>query len=191
MSYRLLALSTVRAPATTLRRAAPPERQQLTLDDPALTSMTDFTLECPVTVSPDRRIDDAQQDMIRSGVRALFVLEAECVQGLISLQDMLGERPVLFLQSSACMQDRCDHHEVRVADIMTPMEQLPTLDLSAVQSACVGDVVETFRTTDHTHLMVTEAQHDGTRLVCGLISRTWLERQLGSNIHVAMPSQRA
>lgn len=152
-------------------------------------AMTDFNYQCPVVVSPDRRIDDAQQDMIRSGVRALLVLEAECVRGLITLQDMLGERPILFLQSSACLQDRCDHHEVRVADIMTPVEHLPMLDLPIVQSACVGDVVETFRTSDHTHLVVTEAQRDGTRRACGLISRTWLERQLGT-AHDATSAQR-
>ncbi len=151
--------------------------------------MTDFNRECPVVVSPDRRIDDARQDMIRNGVRALLVLEDESVRGLITVHDILGERPILFLQSSACLQDRCDHHEVRVADIMTPVEHLPMLDLPIVQSACVGDVVETFRTSDHTHLVVTEAQRDGTRRACGLISRTWLERQLGT-AHDATSAQR-
>ncbi|TAL88303.1 MAG: CBS domain-containing protein [Rhodanobacter sp.] len=176
MKYRALALSPPTSP--TVLPCSAPDQQKLALDAPALMAMTDFNYQCPVVVSPDRRIDDAQQDMIRSGVRALLVLEAECVRGLITLQDMLGERPILFLQSSACLQDRCDHHEVRVADIMTPVEQLLTLDLPIVQSARVGDVVETFKTSDHSHLVVTAACPDGASRVCGLISRTWLERQL-------------
>ncbi len=178
MKYRVLALSPLAS--TTVIQCSAPDRQKLALDAPALMTMTDFNYQCPVVVSPDRRIDDAQQDMIRRGVRSLLVLEAERVQGLITVYDILGERPILFLQSAACLQDSCNHHELRVADIMTPVERLLTLDLPIVQSARVGDVVETFKTTDHTHLVVTAACPDGASRVCGLISRTRLERQLDS-----------
>ena len=177
MSYRALAFSTTRMSATILRCSAP-DILKLTLDASALTLMTDFTRECPAVVSLDRHINDALQDMIRAGVRALLVLEEGRVLGLITSYDIQGERPIVFLQSPACLQDTCEHHEVRVADIMTPVEQLPVLDMRIVQSACVGDVVETFKTSDYTHLVVIETQHGGTCRVCGLISRTWLERQL-------------
>lgn len=179
MTYTLLSLSKILGPTMVPQRTAP-DVSRLALDEPATAAMTDFTRECPVTVSPDRHIGEALQDMMRAGVRALLVLDEGRALGLITSDDIQGERPIVFLQSPACVQDRCEHHEVRVADIMTPVEQLPVLDLRIVQSACVGDLVETFKTSDHTHLVVTETQHNGAHRARGLISRSWLERQLGT-----------
>lgn len=179
MTYTLLSLSKIPGPAILPQRTAP-DASRLAPDEPATTAMTDFTRECPVTVSPDRHIEDALQDMMRAGVRALLVLDEGHTLGLITSNDIQGERPIVFLQSPACVQDRCEHHEVRVADIMTPVAQLPALDLRIVQSACIGDLVETLKTSDHTHVVVTETQHNGAHRLRGLISRSWLERQLGT-----------
>lgn len=53
------------------------------------------------------------------------------------------------------------------------------LDLRALQSASVGDLIESFKATEQTHLVVVDSHPDGSSLVRGLISRIWLERQLG------------
>ncbi len=179
MTHTLLPLSKTPGPMTIPQRTAP-DVSRLALDEPATAAMTDFTRECPVTVSPDRHIDEALQDMIRAGVRSLLVLAEGRALGLITSYNIQGERPIVFLQSPACVQDRCEHHEVRVVNIMTPAAQLPVLDLRIVQSACIGDLIETFKTSDHTHLVVTETRHDGAHRVRGLISRSWLARQLGT-----------
>jgi len=57
-------LSLWKTPASALipQRMAP-EAPGLNLDSPATTAMTNFERECPVTISPERRIDDALQDM--------------------------------------------------------------------------------------------------------------------------------
>lgn len=178
MSYRRLAFSNARSTTAIPQRVAP-DLSPLNADDPAMAAMTDFTRECPVAVSPDRHIDDALQDMIRAGVRALLVLDEGRVLGLITSYDIQGERPIQFLQSPACVHDTCLHRDVRVADIMTALEQLPVLDLRSVQPARVGDLLETFKATEQTHLVVVESHADGTSFVRGLISRTRLERQLG------------
>lgn len=186
MTYRPLVFSNTRVAAVIPQRAAP-GLPSLTLDEPAMAAMTDFTRECPVAVSPDRHIDDALQDMIRAGVRALLVLEEGRMLGLITSYDIQGERPIQFLQSPACTHDTCLHRDVTVADIMTPLEQLPTLGLRAVQSARIGDLRATFRATEQTHLVVVESRPDGTSLVRGLISQTRLERQLGVAHGAASP----
>ncbi len=58
MKYRALALSPPTSP--TVLPCSAPDQQKLALDAPALMAMTDFNYQCPVVVSPDRRIDDAQ-----------------------------------------------------------------------------------------------------------------------------------
>lgn len=179
MSYRTVPLSKTSGTVNIPQRAAP-DGSDLALDSPATAALTDFTRECPVTVAPGRHIDDALQDMIRAGVRALLVLDEGRVLGLITAYDILGERPIQFLQSGECVHDPCLHRHVTVADVMTGLERQPVLELNFVQSACVGDLMETFRTTGSTHLLVVEPGHDGESVARGLISRTRLERQTGN-----------
>ena len=119
--------------------------------------------------------------MLRAGVRALLVLEEGRMLGLITSYYIQGERPIQFLQSPACIHDSCLHRDVRVADIMTPLEQLPTLELRAVQSARVGELLETFKRAEQTHLVVVESRPNEASLVGGLISRTRVERGLRIN----------
>jgi hypothetical protein len=128
-----------------------PDTSDLTLDSPAMAALTDCTRECPVAVDPGRHIDDALQHMMRAGVRALLVLDEGRVLGLITAYDILGERPIQFLQSPECVHDTRLHSDVTVADVMTRLERLPVLELKCLQSACVGDLIETFHTSGNTH----------------------------------------
>ena len=176
MIYRPLAFSNARSPAVIPQRATL-ALPSLSLGDPAMTAMTDFTQECPVTVSPDRHIDDALKDMMRAGVRSLLVLEEGRVLGLITSFDIQGERPILFLQSPQCAHYPCLHRDVTVADIMTGLDLLPRLEWQRVLCGCVGDLVETFLSSGNTHLLVVENGLAGETVVRGLFSRSRLERQ--------------
>lgn len=166
LSARHPAPSRVVRPAPTLRTVR--------LTDAALEVMTDFAREHPVTVAEGRSIDDALADMISFGVRALLVVKDNRVTGLITSYDIQGERPLKFLQSS----NHSRHDEIQVGHIMTPWEQVPVLEWAEVRDARVRDVIELFRECEATHLVVMEADRDGSLLVRGLISRTRLERQL-------------
>jgi CBS-domain-containing membrane protein len=166
LSARHPAPSRVLRPATALRT--------VTLTDAAAEVMTDFAHEHPVTVTGSRGIDDALGDMVRFGVRALLVVDDDQVTGLITSYDIQGERPLRFLQNS----NHSRHDEIQVGHIMTPWEQVPVLDWEEVRNARVRDIVEIFRASEATHLVVSEAHSDGSLLVRGLISRTRIERQL-------------
>lgn len=160
---------------------------QLDLDSPAMAVITDFCREYPITVSPDLSIDDALNKMIRAGVRALLVIRENKVIGLISSYDIQGERPIRFLQSSNCLQDKCRHSDIHVSDIMTPCAELPAIPLNRLESAVVGDLVETFQRTDATHLLVTDIRPlDGAVIVRGIVSRTRLQRHLGEVLAARM-----
>lgn len=141
---------------------------------PASQVMTDFMRDLPVTVAADRFIDDALRDMIVAGVRALLVVRADRVVGLITSYDIQGERPLQFLASAGFSR----HDEIAVSHIMTPWAEVPKLDLAWVADARVADVDGYFQGTFASHVAVVERGHDGKETVRGLFSRTHIERQL-------------
>jgi CBS domain-containing protein len=153
----------------------------LSRSSPALGAMTEFSTETPAHVVPGRHIDDALQDMVRAGIRSLLVVdERSAVLGLITAADILGTRPVQFLQNPLCESHPCRHQDIRVADIMTPLAHLRLLDYHQVTLANAGDLADQFRGTDTTHILVIERAAVGTAQVRGLISRSRVLRQLGA-----------
>jgi len=118
--------------------------------------------------------------MIRAGIRSLLVVdEGAAVLGLITAADILGTRPLQFLQNPLCESHPCRHQDIRVADIMTPWAQLRLLDYHQVKAASAGDLADQFRDAETTHVLVIERSEVGTGRVRGLISRSRLLRQLG------------
>ena len=148
-------------------------------DSPALQAMTDLTRVRPVTIGPQAPVPQAHQRMLAAGVRLLLVVDArERLLGLVTAEDVLGERPL-----QVASRRRVPVDEVQVAEIMTPREALEVLDLETVRQARVGDVVATLRRLGRQHVVVVEAAPEGPR-VRGLFSATQIGRQLGVPIHL-------
>lgn len=152
--------------------------RHVALTEPATRIVTDFTREVPVTVTEDRLIDGALQDMINAGVRALLVMRGDRVTGLITSYDIQGERPLQFLQGSNYTR----HDEIEVGHIMTHWEQVPALEWRLIRAGCVYDVAKHLASTCATHLVLLEHSEREVAFVRGLLSRTRLERQLGHSI---------
>jgi len=148
--------------------------QELKPKDPALHAMTDFTSKFAITVAPDRQIDAALSDMVRLSVRAMLVVQADSVIGLITSYDIEGPRPVLFAERP----DVNRREDIRVSDIMTEWEDLPTVDWRTVQTSKISDLLEIFEGIGVMHLLVVESDENGAEVVRGLISRSRIERQL-------------
>lgn len=151
--------------------------RRIALTDRAARVMTDFTWDVPVTVAADRFIDDALRDMIAAEVRALLVMRGEVIVGLITSYDIQSERPLQFLNASGFTR----HSEIEVGQIMTPWDDVPTIDLPWVTSASVADVLERFRRRRDSHFVVVEYAEQGGAFVRGMFSRTHIERQLGED----------
>ncbi|MDB6085211.1 MAG: domain containing rane protein [Gammaproteobacteria bacterium] len=153
----------------------PAEYPDLKLKDPAVNAMTDFMHKFPISVAPERPIDEALADMMRFGIRALLVISGESVVGLITSYDIEGIRPVKFSQRSNITR----REYIRVGDIMTEWEDLPTVDWSTIQSARISDLLEIFHGVSLMHLLVVEGEHaGGPTVVRGLISRARIDRRL-------------
>jgi CBS domain-containing protein len=161
-------------------RPAGPATPTLRRTAPAIDVMTDLAIEAPHVVAPERQIDDALHDMIGFGVRLLLVVRDHEVVGVVTSYDIMGERPIQFLQDPFKSGTPHRHADVRVADVMTPIEDTRPLRLRWVRGATVGDIAALFRDTSDSHLLVAEDAETGPGVVIrGIFSRTRLDRQYG------------
>ena len=164
----------------------PTEYPDLKTSDPALHGMTDFTRTFPISVAPERTIDEALSDMVRFGVRALLVTSGDNVVGLITSYDIEGSRPLKFSQRSNIT--RREH--IRVGDIMTGWDDLPTVDWSTMQSARIADLLEIFYGIGVMHLLVVEGDNNvGATVVRGIVCRARIEKRLDGTGGVPFPKR--
>ncbi|HUL95494.1 MAG TPA: CBS domain-containing protein [Usitatibacter sp.] len=160
-------------PGTRVAEPMPPGR--VSLDDPAFSVMTDLREVTAATTRPEETIDQAHAVMIRRAVRLLFVLGRDgSVAGVITATDLLGEKPVRFMQERGL-----SHAEILVEDIMTPAAKLEALPLVEVAQMRVGHVVATLKSVGRKHLMVAE---ENGRRIRGLFSASQVARQLGMEV---------
>jgi CBS domain-containing protein len=168
-------VTTTRFDAGVLPLMSIADGQRLSSTDPAILAVTDFTREHPMTIDPERQIDDALDDMIRMGVRALLAVNDQRIVGLITSYDIQGERPLQFLQSSTYSH----HRDIRVAHIMTPWHALTAINWETLQTMRAGDLLQLLEHAGLTHIIVMEADRAGASCVVrALVSRARLIRQL-------------
>lgn len=155
-----------------------PER--VTLEDPAHFVMTDLKQVSVVTVRAKTPMEKAHAKMQRYGVRSLLVLdETDKVLGFLTTTDILGEKPMRFLQNHGGT-----HADILVRDIMTPHRELEVLSCDDVATAKVGHVLATLKASGRQHAMVVADNSNGPQAVCGIFSATQIARQLGVQIHI-------
>jgi CBS-domain-containing membrane protein len=153
-----------------------PERVKLS--DPAISVMTDLSKVSVVSVRARTSMDKANAKMIRYGVRLLLVLDDnDQVAGLLTATDVLGEKPMRFLQNMGGT-----HADIMVRDIMTAQRELEVLKIEDVQNARVGQIVASLKKSHRQHALVVDEGADGKQAVCGLFSITQIARQLGAQI---------
>lgn len=179
------ALSTFRFPADTCIPQAQPKTQgAVTERSPAIEVMTDLASVKAATIDPHLSLHQAEQAMIHQGVRSLFVVSGfPCVDGLVTLADLMGEKPMKQIN-----ERHLRRHDLQVADVMTPLSELDALDYDELKASTVARVIATFKKLKRSHLLVVQAANPkGAARIRGVISLTQLERQLGRALPEAMP----
>jgi len=145
------------------------------MDDAALTVMTDFDRVSAVLIRPSDGIDEANQRMIQRSVRLLLVVDSQrTVAGLITANDILGEKPMQIITERGGR-----HSDIVVRDIMTPQDRLEVLDIHDVEHARVGQIVSTLKESARQHALVVDRDRAGRQRVRGMFSLTQIARQLG------------
>ena len=175
MSYSTLSTSRLHT-GTCISSAFPPNLEHLVLDSPALGTMTDLAQVKAATIGPGTLLGQAEKNMIYQGVRLLFVVsDMPCVDGVVTAYDLHGDKPIRLIT-----QRHMRHTELCVADVMTPLSELDTVDFASLAYASVGQLMATFNKTGHLHLLVVEAASaKASARIRGVISKTQVQRQLG------------
>lgn len=167
--------------AGAVRIVSPASPKAVTLLSPALQVMTDLRYTHAAVTDTATSMEVANAYMIKRGVRSLLVLdEDKNLCGIITATDILGEKPLRFIQ-----ERRVKHHEILVSDIMTPLERLEGVAIEDVQRARVGDIITSLQDSGRQHTLVLESDEGGTAVIRGIFSLTQIEKQLG----VSIPSQ--
>lgn len=167
------------------RRPTQAHAARLDLESPAAAVMTDLLRTSPATIRPQAPIGAATAFMIKRGVRLLLVVdEGEEVLGVITAADILGEKAM-----QVAIERRMKRDELSVEDLMTPAGRVEVLDLSAVEGARVGHVLETLRRAGRQHALVVDHDVIPARgpldkplrrtMVRGIFSLSQVARQLG------------
>ncbi len=167
-------------PGTSIAQANPWHDGPVTLGSPALTVMTDLTKVKAASTHPATSLRQAEQTMIYQGVRMLFVVtDMPSIAGLITTTDLHGDKQMRLVHERGAHYD-----ELCVADVMTELSMLDAIDHDRMRSATVGNVIATLQRFGRNHLLVVERAAGPARRVCGVISRSQIERQLGTSIDI-------
>ena len=151
------------------------------LADPAISVMTDFSLHQPFRITATATIDEINDKMIACGVRLLFVVEGnEFLQGLVTYNDIVGEKPVRYLQEHGGSRN-----DILAQDIMMPLGRLEALQHEDILNARIGDIVETMKSVGRQHILAVNNQADGSQSITGMFSSTHIEKRLRIKIELS------
>lgn len=151
----------------------------VTADSAAVLVMTDLSRVPLATILADATLDEANHSMLVRGVRLLLVVgESNSIVGLVTTVDVLGEKPVLVAQ-----RRRSKRTELRVGDVMVPVDKMEALAIADVKKACVGHIVATLKADGRAHAIVVGQERDGSQFLAGIFSTSQIARQLGVQIH--------
>ncbi len=183
-SYRPLAVTMIDSDVT-CRQPRQTFKERVTLDDPAIEVMTDFTKVTAISINPCATLEQARERMLSSGVHLLFVTnQYHEVMGLLTMNDLNGPKPMQVVAENGGRME-----ELMVRDIMTPRLKLEAIDFCELQHAHVGDLLETFKRLGRQHALVVERHPEsGKQVIRGVLSTNQLSSQLGYEVqssHVA------
>ena len=166
-------------PGASIAQAQPPQHGAVTAQSSALEVMTDLTTVRAATVAPGTSLAQAEVSMIHQGVRLLFVVGSmPSVDGIITSGDLHGERPMRVVH-----QRGLKFEELTVADVMTPLSAINAVNYEALKHATVAQAIDTLLHSSQPHLLVIEhASAGATVRIRGIISKTQVERQLGTQL---------
>jgi len=165
-----------------LNRRNQKRRNVVSMTDPAIDVMTDLAEIAPVSISASASLNEATDRMVTYGVRLLLVSDGQGnLVGLITATDMMGEKPMQFIAENGGKRE-----DITMQDIMTASEHIDVLDMADVETANVGDIVETIKETRRQHLLVVEPLSDESNEVLrGIFSTSQIARQLGIDINLS------
>ncbi|HUN90421.1 MAG TPA: CBS domain-containing protein [Burkholderiaceae bacterium] len=163
------------APATRPHRMDP--------EAPARFAMTDFRSSPMMTVEFDASIDAALKTMRLSGIPYAFVLGLDGrLDGLVSADDIQGEKPMQYMVSVGCTETTCAWRDVTVENIMEPVDRWQVIDFVHVTRMSAAVVAALMSRAHRRYMVVVEQAADPrSRQVRGIFAAARLQALLGED----------
>ncbi len=149
-------------------------------NDPASSVMMDFHYTNPLTTILDMPIDSALMEMKACQVSVLLVINAEQkIVGLISSEEILGEKPVKLMR-----EGRLKRTDILVRMVMTPQAEILVVDMEDLRLAKVGNIVQTLQETKCHHMLAVKKLDKGgaKQIVQGLFCLSQINKQMGFDV---------
>lgn len=148
------------------------EPWQVELKAPAMSVMTDFRVRAMFKIDPDETIDEALNKMKVAGLRIAFVKEktSEIIVGSISSYDIMGEKPMRYLQSVGFSDRSITRKDIRVRDIMEYTKDWIVAEMHDIEKATVQNILETLQKNGTTHLPILDIKAGEVPRLRGLFS---------------------
>ena len=179
-NYKILNSATLSG-ATALDRPTQVLPEKVALSDPAINVVTDLSKVAAMTINPCASMDNANERMIASNVRLLFVTDQYYqVMGIVTSRDLSGQKAMNYLQEHGGKRE-----DIIVRDIMTPRHNIEVLSMDDIKAARAGDIVETLKRMGRQHALVMDKGEDGVDRIAGVISTTQVAKQTGEDISTA------
>lgn len=178
--YESLPITTIPADDAALPAHTLPELVHM--EDPALSIMIDFEHTPAHIISPNQTMDDALNEMKVTHAHLLLVTDdQDHLQGILSSQDVLGEKPIKILQERRIPRDK-----LLVKFLMVPVQSIIAIDFNTLNEARVGHIVKTLN--DHKqHYALVMAQHEnGKPFIRGMFTTAQISKQLHMNFDEAI-----
>lgn len=152
--------------------------------DPAQQVLVDFKYMRAETIGADESIDAALALMRVCSYHVLLVTDKEDkILGLISAEDLLGEKPLKAIQ-----ERRLARADISVRMVMTPQKAVLVFDIETLRHAKVGHIVSTLHAhKQHYALAVKIDETHKTQTVRGLFSLSLIAKQLGEDVASDVP----
>ncbi len=177
--YAAIQQTTLNKPTPIIRPSAD-YITEITEDSPAAKVMTNLKQVIPATTRATTPLKKANQQMIERAVRMLFVIDNnQQLKGIITSIDILGEKPIKHMQRVGCQRD-----DINVEDVMTPIDKIQVLDLSDVEYAKTGNILETLKRSGRHHILIAEHQPNGQQAICGIFSLSHISRLMNKQVDV-------
>ncbi|CDI02295.1 MAG: CBS domain-containing protein [Candidatus Competibacter denitrificans] len=154
--------------------------RRITIDDPALSVMTDLCQITAITIDLTTPLTKAVDLMIRRRVRILLVCDADdAILGVLTSRDIDSEKAARIIAKTGISRD-----ELLVSDVMTLRPKLQVLMMEDVLGARIGDIIATLRQVSRQHALVldTDPEND-IAAVRGIFSLAEIGLRLGLNIN--------
>ena len=163
------------------------EPWQVDLKDPAVSVMTDFRVRSMFKLEPNETIEDALHKMKVAGLRMAFVKEknSEKLIGSITSYDIMGEKPMRYLQSVGFSDRSVTHKDILVRDIMEHTKDWEVIEIREVEKANVQNILEALQKLGRTHLPVLDIQDGKEPRLRGLFSSAQILRLTETSRHKA------